>query len=136
MRTEWTAISVHRPPAGDRVICFCRGAGIYIACWREGLDGVIEWISEYGIECGAPSHWTPLPDPPAHQVLLNERVATRIQECVYSALGQITEAARTLRTVPATQGPQDAGGRKQIQETLVQAIAAVVSVLTSIRDSQ
>jgi len=136
MRTEWTAISVHRPPAGERVICFCRGAGIYVGCWREGLDGVVEWISEYGIECGSPSHWAPLPDPPAQQVLLNERVATRIQECVYSALGQITEAARTLKTVPATQGPQDTRGRKQIQETLVRAIAAVVSVLTSIRGSE
>jgi hypothetical protein len=84
----------------------------------------------------APSHWTLLPDPPAQQVLLNERVATRIQECVYSALGQITEAARTLKTIPVTQGPQEAGGRKQMQETLVRAIAAVVSVLTSIRDSE
>src|SRR5882724_5075898 len=55
MRTEWTAISAGRPPAGDRVICFCRGAEIYIACWREGLDGVIEWISEYGIDAGRPA---------------------------------------------------------------------------------
>jgi hypothetical protein len=135
MRTEWTVLSANRPPAGERVICFCRGAGTYVACWREGLDGAIEWISEYGIECGAPSHWTPLPHPPAQQVLLNERVATRIQECVYSALGQITEAARTLKTVPATRGPQETGGRKQIQESLVRAIAAVVSVLTAIGES-
>ena len=136
MRTEWTAISVHRPPAGERVICFCRGAEVYVACWREGLDGVIEWISEYGIECGAPSHWAPLPGPPAQQVLLNERAAIRIQECIYSALGQMTEAARTLKTVPATRGPQEAGGRKQMQESLVRAIAAVVSVLTCIRESE
>jgi hypothetical protein len=67
---------------------------------------------------------------------VSERVATRIQECVYSALGQMTEAARSLKTVPVTQGPQDAGGRKELQETLVRAIAAVVSVLTSIRGSQ
>ena len=136
MRTEWTAISVHRPPAGERVICFCRGAGTYVASWREGLDGVIEWISEYGIGCGVPSHWTPLPDPPAQQVLLNERAAIRIQECIYSALGQMTEAARTLKTVPATRGPQEAGGRKQMQESLVRAISAVVSVLTCIRESE
>ena len=136
MRTDWTALSVHRPPAGERVICFCRGAGVYVACWREGLDGVIEWISEYGIECGAPSHWAPLPDPPAQQVLLNERVAIRIQECIYSALGQITEAARALKTVPGTQGQQNTGGRKQMQESLDRAIAAVVSVLTSLRESE
>ena len=85
-----------------------------IACWREGLDGAIEWISQYGIECGAPSHWTPLPDPPAQQVLLNERVGTRIQGCVYSALGQITEAARTLKTVPATHGTQKAGSLAEL----------------------
>ena len=136
MRTEWTAISVHRPPAGERVICFCRGAGTYVASCREGLDGVIEWISEYGIGCGVPSHWTPLPDPPAQQVLLNERAAIRIQECIYSALGQMTEAARTLKTVSATHGPQEAGGRKRMQESLVRAIAAVVSVLTCIRESE
>jgi hypothetical protein len=83
-----------------------------------------------------PSHWSPLPDPPAQRVQLNARVAIRIQECVYMALGQITEAARTMKTVAVTQGPQEAGGRKQIQESMVRAIAAIVSVLTCIRDSE
>jgi hypothetical protein len=69
-----------------------------------------------------PSHCALLPDPPAQQVRLNERVAIRIQERVYMALGQITEAARTLRTAPVTRGPLQAGGRKEIQETLVRAM--------------